>query len=168
MPDKGLAPRVEDAQEADRGAQVSRVGGDFEEGGGARAEEEVIEQRAIAAAQGLERVRQREDHVDVRDGKQLALPRGEPAFPGLRLALRTVPVATRVVRDRPMPAGTTLIEMAAQCRGPTPLERAQDSALLHAQPRMPLEEVITLRVEDIGHLHGGPAHGCTGLRKIRE
>jgi hypothetical protein len=24
---------------------------------------------------------------------------------------------------------------------------------------MPLEEVIALRVEDIGHLHGGPAHG---------
>ena len=33
---------------------------------------------------------------------------------------------------------------------------------------MPLEEVLTLRVEDIGHLHGGPAHGCGGFRRRRD
>jgi hypothetical protein len=58
-----------------------------------------------------------------------------------------------------MSAGATPIEMAAERGGPTPPECAQDGALLDAQPRMPLEEVIALRVEDIGHLHGGPAHG---------
>ena len=57
-----------------------------------------------------------------------------------------------------MSAGPALIEMAAERRGPTPLESAEHGALLHAEPRMPLEEVIALRVEDIGHLHGGPAH----------
>jgi hypothetical protein len=67
-----------------------------------------------------------------------------------------------------MPAGAALIEMPAERGGPTPAERAQDGALLDAQPRMLLDEVITVRVEDIGHLHGGPAHGCGGLRKIRE
>ena len=67
-----------------------------------------------------------------------------------------------------MSAGATLIEMAAERRGPTPSKRAQHGALLHAQPRMPLEEVVTLRVEDIGHLHGGPAHGRSGLRKSRD
>ena len=59
-----------------------------------------------------------------------------------------------------MSAGVTPIEMAAERGGSTPLERAQHGTLLHAEPRMPLEEVLTLRVEDIGHLHGGPAHGC--------
>ena len=57
-----------------------------------------------------------------------------------------------------MAAGATLIEMPAEGGGPTPHQRAQDGALLHAQPRMPLDKVLTLRAEDIGHLHGGPAH----------
>ena len=49
-------------------------------------------------------------------------------------------------------------EMTAERRRPTPPECAQNGALLHAQPRMLLEKVLTLRVEDIGHLHGGPTH----------
>ena len=62
-----------------------------------------------------------------------------------------------------MPAGAALIDMAAERGGPTPGQRAEDGPLLHAEPRMLIEEVLTLRVEDIGHLHGGPAHDCGGL-----
>ena len=31
---------------------------------------------------------------------------------------------------------------------------------------MPVDEVVALRVEDVGHLHGGPAH--SGLRIFRD
>ena len=57
-----------------------------------------------------------------------------------------------------MPAGATPIEMPAERGGPTARDRAEHGPLLHAQPRMLLDEGVTLRVEDIGHLHGGPAH----------
>ena len=67
-----------------------------------------------------------------------------------------------------MSAGATLIEMPAERGGPTPRQRAQDGPLLHTQPRMLLEEWGTRRVEDIGHLHGGPAHGGGGCRRRRE
>ena len=67
-----------------------------------------------------------------------------------------------------MPAGVTPIEMAAERGGPTARDRAEDRALLHAQPRMLLDEGVTLRVEDIGHLHGGPAHDGGGLRRSRD
>jgi hypothetical protein len=67
-----------------------------------------------------------------------------------------------------MSAGATLIEMPAERGGPTPSKRAQHGALLHAQPGMLLNEVLTLRVEDIGHLHGGPVHGAVGLCRSRE
>ena len=67
-----------------------------------------------------------------------------------------------------MSAGATPIEMAAERGGPTPRQRAQHRPLLHTQPRMLLEEVVTLRVEDIGHLHGGPAHGGGGCRSSRD
>ena len=58
--------------------------------------------------------------------------------------------------------------MAAERGGPTPGQRAEHGPLLHAEPRMLVEEVLTLRVEDIGHLHGGPAHDCGGFRRSRD
>ncbi len=67
-----------------------------------------------------------------------------------------------------MPAGVTPIEMASEGGRPAARDRAEHRSLLHAQPRMLLDEGVALRVEDIGHLHGRPAHGCGGLRKSRD
>ena len=58
-----------------------------------------------------------------------------------------------------MSAGAALIDMPAERGGPTPDQRAENGPLLHAEPRMLVEKGLALRVEDIGHLHGGPAHG---------
>jgi hypothetical protein len=33
---------------------------------------------------------------------------------------------------------------------------------------MLLDEGVTLRVEDVGHLHGRPAHDCAGFRFSRD
>jgi len=54
--------------------------------------------------------------------------------------------------------------MPAQRGGSTSGQRAEDGPLPHAEPRMLVEEVGTQRVEDIGHLHGGPAHDSVGFR----
>jgi hypothetical protein len=51
---------VQDAEEADRRAEVFGVGGDLEERRGTGAEQEVVEPRGIASAQRVERVRERE------------------------------------------------------------------------------------------------------------
>ena len=67
-----------------------------------------------------------------------------------------------------MSAGAAVIDMAAEGDGPTARDRAQHRPLLHAKPRMLVEEGVTLRVEDIGHLHGRPAHDCGGFRSSRE
>ena len=67
-----------------------------------------------------------------------------------------------------MSAGVTPIEMSTERRGPTACDRPEDRALLRTQPRMLLEEGVTLRVEEIGHLHGGPAHGVLGFRFRRD
>ena len=67
-----------------------------------------------------------------------------------------------------MSAGATPIEMASEGRRATACDRAEHRSLLHAEPRMLLDEVVTLRVEDIGHLHGGPAHDCGGFRRRRD
>ena len=67
-----------------------------------------------------------------------------------------------------MSAGVTPIEMPPERRGPTPRDRPEDRALLRTQPRMLLEEGVTLRVEDIGHLHGRPRHDGVGFRRRRD
>ena len=67
-----------------------------------------------------------------------------------------------------MAAGVTPIEMAAKSCCPTAGDGAEHRSLLHTQPRMLLDEGVTLRVEDIGHLHRGPAHECEGLRRSRD
>ena len=68
-----------------------------------------------------------------------------------------------------MPAGVTPIEMAPERGGATARDRAQDRSLLGTQPRMLLDEGVTLRVEDIGHLHGRPGHDVlVGLRFSRD
>jgi hypothetical protein len=113
-------------------------------------------------------MRQREDDVHVRHVEELALPRGEPPRPRLCLALRTVAIATRVIRDGLMPAGVTSVEMAPERGGATARDRAEHRALLPAQPRMLLDEGVSLRVEDIGHLHGRPAHAGLGCRFSRD
>jgi len=65
-------------------------------------------------------------------------------------------------------AGATPIEVPTQCGGATARDGPKDRSLLHAEPRMLLEEGVALRVEDIGHLHGGPAHDSGGFRSNRE
>jgi hypothetical protein len=67
-----------------------------------------------------------------------------------------------------MPAGVTPIEMPAERGGATARDRAEHGALLRTQPRMPLEKGVTLRVEDIGHLHGGSTHDGGRCRRRRE
>src|SRR5258705_11684203 len=85
---------------------MSRIGGDLTERGGARLKEPGVQARTIAIGQRQQRMREREDDVHVRDVEELLLTSVEPALARLRLTLRTVPIATRVIGDGLMPAGT--------------------------------------------------------------
>ena len=68
-----------------------------------------------------------------------------------------------------MPAGVTAIDVPTQGGRTAARDRAEDGSLLRTEPRMLRDEGVTLRVEDIGHLHGRPAHGVLGgLRRSRD
>jgi len=62
-----------------------------------------------------------------------------------------------------MAARVAMIDMTTERGRPTARDRAQHGALLHAEPRMLLDEVITLRVGGYRHLHGGPGHDSAGF-----
>ena len=114
MMQQRLAPRVEDAEKAECGAEVLRRAGDLEERRRTRLEEQVVDDAFVLQGQPGEGVRQGEDDVGVPDRQQLALALGEPLVARVRQALRAVPIATRVERDGAMAAGGTAIEMPAQ------------------------------------------------------
>ena len=67
-----------------------------------------------------------------------------------------------------MPAGVTPIEMSTERGGATAGDRLEHGSLLCTEPRVLLEEGVTLGVEDIGHLHGRPAHCALGFLFRRE
>ena len=67
-----------------------------------------------------------------------------------------------------MAAGVTPIEVPAERGGATARDRPEHGSLLHAEPRMLLDEGVTLRVEDIGHLQHRPGHDCGGFRNRRD
>jgi hypothetical protein len=159
---------VEDAEHPDLGAQMSGIGRDLAEGRRARLEQPGVQADTIPIAERQERMRQREDDVHIRNVEQVTLARVEPAFARLRLTLRAVPVATRVIGDGLMSAATAGVDVSTECSRPTARDGAEHRSLLHAQPRMLLDEGIALRVEDIGHLHRRPAHAGLGFRCSRD
>src|SRR5262245_8301259 len=73
MPDEGLAPRVEDAHDADLRTEMARVGGDLLEGGGTRLKEPRVQTRAVPIDERQERMGQGEDDVHIRHLEELAL-----------------------------------------------------------------------------------------------
>ena len=129
MADQGLPPRVEDAEDADLCAEMSRIGGDLAERGGARLKEPRVQARTIPIGQRQQPMREREDDVHIRHVEELPFARVQPALARLRLTLRAVPIATRVIGDGLMPAGVTPVEMSAERGGPTARDRAEHGSV---------------------------------------
>jgi hypothetical protein len=129
MADQRLPPCVKNAEDPDLGAQMSGIGRDLAEGRRARLEQPGVQAGPIPMAERQERMRQREDDVHIRDVEQVALAGAEPALARLRLTLRAVPVATRVIGDGLMSAGTAGVDVSAECSGPTARDGAEHRSL---------------------------------------
>jgi hypothetical protein len=121
----------------------------------------VVKHSRVVQRQYIEFVRHGEYDMKVAGGEKLALTSCEPMFTRLRLALRTVPVPARVIGDGLVTALRTGIDMTAQRSRAAALNGAKGLELLKVKaPSIPIQEAVALRAEDVGHLHGGPAHFC--------
>ena len=161
MQQKILAPGVENADNADLRAEVLGIGGDLQRGRGTRSKQQIVIAPGIVLRQHVEFVRHGEDDMKVAGRQELSLLRGKPAFARLRLALGAVPVAARVIRDGLMTASGASIEMTTERRGAAVPDGTMSLELLKVVTgSIPVQEAISLRAEDISHLHGGSCHGC--------
>src|SRR6266404_6372604 len=112
-----LAPAVQYGDEADLGAQVTRIDGDLAQGFGRRLEQDGIDPRLVLEGDFGDRRRHGEDDVEIGHRQQLGLPLNQPC--GLRppLAFRAMPVAARIVGDADQATLRATLDMTAErCR----------------------------------------------------
>src|SRR5215471_4531013 len=124
-----LSPGVQHAEKADLGAEMSGIGGDFQQCGGTGAEQEAVEQLLVMKHERRQLMRKREDHMNVGNVQQFFLTRREPLVAGVALALRAMAIAAGVIRDGLMAAARASIAVAAErCRA-TAQDRRQHLAV---------------------------------------
>src|ERR1700679_3479800 len=87
-----LSPRMQHAEEADLGAEMPGIGCNLEQRGGAGAKQKVVENLLVVKRQRRQKMRKREDHVDIRHGQEFRIACGEPLVTGVGLTLGTVTI----------------------------------------------------------------------------
>ena len=156
------APAVQHGGDADAGAEVARVGGDGQHGLRCRAEQQVVDRRLVLDRDVGDLGRQAEHDVEVADRQQVGLARLQPVARGSGLALGAVPVAAAVVGDALVATVLAALDMAAESRCPTSLDRCHDLELTDAEVAdVGRPECSTVSAQDIGDLERGTlgAHG---------
>jgi hypothetical protein len=154
-----LVPGVEDTKEANLSAQVPGMASDFQQGLGAGAEQQIVENLLVLQSQRRQKMRKGEDHVHVGGGQEFLSASLQPTVAGLGLTLGAVPISARVVRDGAIPAAGTRIAMPAERGGAATLDGRQDLAMLGGQPgAAAFNESLPRHADEIGHLQGWPVH----------
>jgi hypothetical protein len=163
---QALAPGVEDQQSADRGPQALGVGGDLEERGRRRAEEEVVHDALVHERQPREYLGHGKDDVHVAHRQEFPLARGHPQVAGRGEALGAMSIPAAVEREGRLRALITAIAVPAQRRRAAPDQRPEDASMLAGEPGpLRLEKPIAESAHDVSHLERWPTHG---LRKRRD
>ena len=140
----------------------------LEQGLGGRLKQQVVHYALVDEREPGERLRHREDEVDVADRQQLLLARHHPCVPRRGQTLRAMPIATAVVREGRVRALVTAIAVPAERGGATLRNRPKDAPMLAAHPRaVSLHEAIAMSAHDVGHLEGWPRHRLCSRRVRR-
>jgi len=148
-----LGPGMQDAEEANTGAEVLGIGGDGLQGCGSGAKQQVVEEFLILAGQGVKFGRDGEDQMDVSRGQELLAARVEPAPLGMGLTLGAVAITARVEGDHAMPTLGAFIQVATQGGGTAVWNGPQHLELLCGKPvTMLLDEIDPRQADHIGHL----------------
>ena len=126
------------------GAQMLGIGSDRHHRLGGGLEQEIVDHRLVLIGDVADGRRQREHDVEVGHRQELGLTVSKPLLGGGALALRTVPVATAVVRNSREGTVLAACDMAAEgCR----------AAALDRRHHLQLPEA---HMAGIGLRHAGP------------
>ena len=157
---------MQDREDTDASAEVFGIGRDGEHGLGRSLEQDAVDCGLVLVGDIGDLSRQREHDVEVRHRQELGFALGQPLACLRSLALRTVPIATGVVRDLCMTARLVLAacDMAAELCRAAVLDRRHHLELLEADPAgIGLSPCRSMVAEDIRDLQLRPGH-CRPLR----
>jgi hypothetical protein len=160
MEQKILSPRVQNAEEADLGAEMFGISSDIQKCLGHRAEQQIVEPRLILEHERVQFVWQREYDMKIARGQKVALSSGDPTLTRLSLAFGAVAIPAGIIGDgwivATLRAGIAVT--AESCRTATH-DSAHYLQLLETNAiSVTVNEAFALRAKDIGHLHSGPVH----------
>ena len=157
-----LPPRVEHHEPADGGAEAFRIRGDPEQRLRGRPKQEVVDDALVRERQARQRLRHREDDMDIAHGQELRFPGRHPGVPRGGQTPGTMPVPAAVVREGRLRTLLTPIAVPAERRGAALRDGAEHAAMRRRHPRpVGLQEAIAMSAHDVGHLEGWPRHrGC--------
>src|SRR2546430_16152376 len=91
-----LIPGMQNAEEADLGAEVLGIAGDFQKRLRTGAKQEIVEDLLVLQGQWRQLPRKREDHMHIARGEKFSPAAGVPVFPRSGLSFRTVPVTAGI------------------------------------------------------------------------
>ena len=163
---QGLAPRVEDGEEAGFDAEVLGIGGDLAQGAGGGLEEDAEEGALVLQGEGGDLLREREDDMEVFAVQEFAAALVEPVGAGGPLALGAVAVAAGAVAEAAVPAAVALLDLAAESGGAAALDSGQDAPLQGGQRGGEAgAEGVAVAAQDIGDFERRAGHrrGRAGL-----
>jgi hypothetical protein len=157
-----LVPGVQHAEEADLRAQKSRVACDLQQGFGAGRKQELVDDLLVDERQRRQFVRKREDDVNIPRRQKLSAPRLKPAMARVGLALRTVPVAARVLGEDAFSAPRALVDVSAERGRPAAQNGVERLLMRPAETHVgAFEERGPGGADDVGHLQWRPVHRGT-------
>ena len=154
-----LIPGVEHTEETDLCAKMPGITSDLKQSLSAGLKQQVIHHLLVLQRERSKLAWQGEDDMHVGRRQQLSFTGLQPTLARVALALGTVSVTARVVRDGSVSAVGTAITMAAERSGAAARDRQQDLLVLPVDPALTtLEERLPSKANDIGHLQRRPVH----------
>src|SRR6266404_9966901 len=146
MQQQVLSPSVKNANHADFCPQVYGIGRDLQQRLRAGSEQQVVEQTRVVQGQHMEFMGHSEHHMEGAGGQEFSLMGRQPTLARLGLALGTVPISARVVRDGLMSTAQAGIPVATPCCGAATLNATKRLELLEVKAgSITVQEVIALR-----------------------
>jgi hypothetical protein len=153
---------MKDCNKTDLGAEMLRVGRDHTQRLGRGLEQDGVDRSLVLERDRGDGRGQREDDMEIGRRQELDLPGGEPFGSCLPLALRAMPVATRVVGDAGLAAILAPLDMTAQRRGPAQRDGAHHAALDASEMAIVGPTIgSAVAAEDVRHFQTG-RHNAAG------
>src|ERR1700730_8261225 len=160
-----LSPGVQDGEEANLSAEVSRVRGDRPQRLRSGGKEQVIHHGLVLVGDGRDCLRQGKYDVKVLGVQEFRLAMFDPLCPGEGLTLWTMAIAAAVIRDALMLTAVAGLHVPAERSGTACSDRLHDAPLRRGQRGLVLITIrLTVAAEDLRDFEPQSLHGELRLR----